>query len=328
MRKQHFFLILTAALASGVLSACGQKEPDAADAKQQDTKLKIVATIAPEYDWTANILGSRADHAELTLLLDNGVDLHSYQPTAADMMKIADSDLFLYVGGESDTWVKDALKNTVNPDQKALNLLELLGSFAKEEEAVPGMQEGEEHEAEEPEYDEHVWLSLKNAQLFCSAVTDALCELDPDGAASYRSNAEAYREKLEALDVSYQKTVDSAARRTLLFADRFPFRYLADDYGLDCYAAFAGCSAETEASFETVTYLAAKTDELKLPAVLTLENSDRKLAKTIIENTASRDQKILTLNSLQSLTSKDLEEGNNYLSVMESNLDTLKKALN
>ncbi len=270
------------------------------------------------------------------MLLDNGVDLHSYQPTAQDILKISTCDLFIYVGGESDGWVSDALQEAANKDMKVIDLLDVLDDAIKEEEIVEGMEAGEEHgdgedeeheEEEGPEYDEHVWLSLRNAKVLCEAITNALTEIDPDHAADYRSNLTSYGEKLDALDAAYQSAVDSASRKTLLFGDRFPFRYLVDDYGLSYYAAFAGCSAETEASFRTITFLADKADEFGLTSVLTIESSDQKIAQTIIQNTKEKNQNILTLNSMQSVTSNDVAAGSGYLSIMESNLDVLKEAL-
>ena len=276
------------------------------------------------------ILGDKADHAEVTMLLDNGVDLHSYQPTADDIIKISDCDLFIYVGGESDGWVEDALKEATNQNMKVINLLDVLGEQAKVEEVVEGMaaEEEESEDEDEPEYDEHVWLSLKNAETLCNAITDALEEIDPANKDAYATNAASYLEKLAALDGEYQTVVDNAARKTVLFGDRFPFRYLVDDYGLSYYAAFAGCSAETEASFETISFLAGKVDELRLPCVLTIEGAQHKIAETIVQNTAEKNQSILTLDSMQSTTSTDVTNGTTYLSVMESNLDVLKQALN
>lgn len=334
--KKYISLALAALLVACALSACG-KSTDAVLNVTQPEKLQIVATIFPEYDWVKEILGDRAEAAELTQLLDNGIDLHSFQPTAEDILKISTCDLFIYVGGESDEWVEDALREATNESRKVLNLLEILGDSVKEEEVVEGMEaehdhdhedgEADEHE-EEAEYDEHVWLSLKNAQILCTAIADALSEIDPENKSVYQANVNAYNEKLFALDARYQKTVDDAARKTILFGDRFPFRYLADDYGLDYYAAFVGCSAETEASFQTITFLAGKVDELGLKTVLTIEKSDGKIAKTIVQNTQEKNQNILALNSMQSVTSADASAGVSYLSIMEDNLTVLTEALN
>ena len=296
-------------------------------------KIRVVTTIFPIYDWVREIAGDTGN-TEITLLLDSGVDLHSFQPSAQDILKVATCDLFIYVGGESDEWAEDALAEAVNPDMVVISLVEALGENAKAEEIVEGMEaeeeeeEGEEGEEEEPEIDEHVWLSLRNAQVFTSAIADALAQKDPANADSYRANAEAYGAKLAALDAAYAEAVDSAAHKTLLFGDRFPFRYLTDDYGLAYYAAFAGCSAETEASFATVIFLAKKTDELQLPAVLTIEGKDHRIAETIIGSTADKNRKLLTLNSMQGTTANDIEQGATYLKIMEDNLAVLKEALN
>ena len=331
--KRIFAVFFCFLLAAGILGGCGKAASSSAPApsalQSGNKPLKIVTTIFPEYDWVREILGDKADHAEVTMLLDNGVDLHSYQPTADDIIKISDCDLFIYVGGESDGWVEDALKEATNKEMQIINLLDVLGEQAKVEEVVEGMEgEDDADEEEGPEYDEHVWLSLKNAETLCSAIADALEEIDPANKDAYAANAASYLEKLAALDGEYQTVVDNAARKTVLFGDRFPFRYLVDDYGLSYYAAFAGCSAETEASFETISFLAGKVDELGLPCVLTIEGAQHKIAETIVQNTAEKNPSILTLDSMQSTTSTDVANGTTYLSVMESNLDVLKQALN
>ena len=373
-------LVLSAAALGSVLAltACGAGASAASGTKSQNAdganssqKLQVVATIFPEYDWVKEILGDQAGNVDLTLLLGNGTDMHSFQPTMEDILKVSTCDVFIYVGGESDAWVADALKGDGNPDRRAINLREVLGDQAKEEEVVEGMQDEDGHthvEAEDEdghihaedeednggvtdeesaanadidmdaaedshshgddlEYDEHVWLSLRNASLFCDTIAAALGDADPANAGLYQRNADAYEEKLAALDQEYQAAVEQSKTKTVLFADRFPFRYLVDDYNLTYYAAFTGCSAETDASFETITFLAGKLDELKLPVVFTIENSDQKVAQAVIENTKTKDQKILPLNSMQSVTTKEVEEGTTYLSIMENNLQILKEAL-
>lgn len=340
--KKITALLLALFMLVGALAGCGKQN----DTNQTD-KLSIVTTIFPEYDWVMEILGDKADNAEITMLLDNGVDLHSYQPTADDIVKISDCDLFIYVGGESDEWVEDALRNAANGNMKVINLLEVLGDSVKTEEIVEGMQEeeheyedAEEHEHEdahahedaeehehEEEADEHVWLSLKNAKMLVRVISKALQELDPDNKDIYAANADAYVKKLSALDAEYQAAVDAASNKTILFGDRFPFRYLVDDYGLRYYAAFVGCSAETEAGFETISFLAKRVDELKLPCVLTIEGAQHKIAETIVRNTTAKNQRVLTMDSMQSTTSKDVKNGTTYLSVMEKNLSVLKEAL-
>ena len=486
MMKKNIAIFLALTMAVGLLAGCGKKNA-AENGESDSNKLSVVTTIFPEYDWVREILGGKAESTDLTMLLDNGVDLHSYQPTADDIVKISDCDLFIYVGGESDEWVKNVLKNAVNRKMKVINLLDVLGDSVKTEEVVEGMQEtehdhdhdhskevstfeddevqdrslsdwagdwqsaypfvldgtlddafaamaekgemtaeeyktyyqngyktditnidiegdhieftyenskkvgsnykyvgyyiqnwstgtkaamyrfeaedkdsgaivdpenswptffpadmtgeeicehmeghdhdeDEDHEHEE-EKDEHVWLSLKNAEVLVNAISKSLQELNPDNKDTYATNAAAYIEKLSALDGEYQATVDAATYKTVLFGDRFPFRYLVDDYGLSYYAAFVGCSAETEASFETVSFLAKKVDELKLPCVLTIEGAQHKISETIVQNTAEKNQKVLTMDSMQSTTSKDVANGTTYLSVMEKNLSVLKEAL-
>ena len=334
--KKITALLLALFMLVSALAGCGKQN----DTNQTD-KLSIVTTIFPEYDWVREILGDKADNAEITMLLDNGVDLHSYQPTADDIVKISDCDLFIYVGGESDEWVEDALRNAANGNMKVINLLEVLGDSVKTEEIVEGMQEeehehedAEEHEHEdaeehehEEEADEHVWLSLKNAKMLVRVISKALQELDPDNKDIYAANADAYVKKLSALDAEYQAAVDAASNKTILFGDRFPFRYLVDDYGLRYYAAFVGCSAETEAGFETISFLAKRVDEWKLPCVLTIEGAQHKIAETVVRNTTAKNQRVLTMDSMQSTTSKDVKNGTTYLSVMEKNLSVLKEAL-
>ena len=320
--KKITALLLAFMMLTGVLAGCNaagnnseatgttsSSEQTSTDSDKPDGKsLKIVTTIFPEYDWVREILGDEVGNDELTMLLDNGVDLHSYQPTADDIIKISDCDLFIYVGGESDGWVENALKNATNKNMKVINLLEVLGDSVKNEEVVEGMQETEHHHDHSKEVSTFEDDEVQDRSL-------------SDWAGDWQS---AYP---FALDDEYQTVVDDAKRKTVLFGDRFPFRYLVDDYGLDYYAAFVGCSAETEASFETISFLAKKVDELKLPCVLTIEGTQHKIAGTIVQNTADKDQKVLTMDSMQSTTSKDVANGTTYLSVMEKNLSVLKEAL-
>ena len=329
--------------------------------KGNSNKISIVCTTFPQYDWVKNILGEEAERFNVTLLLDNGVDMHSYQPAVKDIATAGSSDLFIYVGGESDTWVEDALKEAKNKDLKAINLMETLDNFVKEEEVVEGMQEerkslGHSHEKsskekqeqtqkeshensqeingqkeaadEEPEYDEHIWLSIRNAEIMVKNIEKAIEQLDSDNAKVYQNNAENYIKKLDTLDKQYANTIQNAKYKAILFGDRFPFRYMADDYDLKYYAAFAGCSAETMAGFETVTFLAKKADELRLPVILTIENSDGRIAEAVKSNTTKKNQKILAMNSLQSVTKEQIADGITYLQVMQENLSVLLEALN
>ena len=341
-------------------------------------RINVVTTIFPVYDWVREIVGDN-DDVEITMLLDDGVDLHSYQPTAQDIMKVATCDVFVYVGGESDEWVGDALAESVNNDMVVVNLVEAMGEDIKLEERVEGMEhehedeehgdeahEDEEHEDEEhgdeehedgehghehedeehehedegheddeeghdhehgDEVDEHVWLSLRNARKLVKALAVALGEADPANAGRYTANADAYAEKLAALDAEYTAARETAEFDTVLFGDRFPFRYLVDDYNLNYYAAFSGCSAESEASFETIVFLAGKVDALGLTTVLTIEGDNHRIAETIVGNTQAKDAKVLAMDSLQGTTGEDVKNGATYLGVMEANLEVLKQAL-
>lgn len=302
-------------------------------------KIKVVCTVFPQYDWVRQILGEHIGQFDVKLLADNGVDMHSYQPSTADIAAIASCDVLIYTGGASDVWVENALKEAVNPNMTVINLMEVLGDTVKEEELVEGMQEEDEHEhtdetggsrqgSEEIEYDEHIWLSVKNAERIVEELTRVLAEKDTQNAQAIKQNSAAYADSLKTLDMQYQEMVQSAKRDTVLFGDRFPFRYLIDDYGIKYYAAFAGCSSETNASFETVVFLAGKVDELGLDSVLVIENSGEQVAKTVIENTKNKNAAILILDSMQSVTAKDMEQGYTYLSAMQKNLEVFRTALN
>ncbi|MBQ9422971.1 MAG: zinc ABC transporter substrate-binding protein [Pyramidobacter sp.] len=304
-------------------------------------KPRVVTTLFPIYDWTRNIIGERNDAVELLPPLNTGVDLHSYQPSVDDILRISTSDLFIYTGGLSDAWVERVLRDAVNKKLAAVSLIKALGERAREEETVEGMEAGhhhhghDEHEKdhghhehdEGPEYDEHVWLSLVNARLLCGRIAQALSEVDPQGADAYRANAAAYCAKLDALDAKYRAGVAKAKHTTLLFADRFPFRYLVDDYGLSYFAAFQGCSAESEASFKTILFLADKLDALGLPCVLTIEGSSKKIAETVVRTAKRGPVPILTLDSMQSVRADGIASAPDYLAVMERNLAILQEAL-
>ena len=364
---------ITAVLAAGCLAWTAA----AAECKQ----LKIVATSFPHYDWTREILGERLAETDLVLLQQSGVDLHSYSPSASDLLKIAACDLFIFVGGESDEWTERALAQKGNPRRRVLNLVKSLGDAAKEEVVVEGMEhehhhhdadhddghddehdkdhakkhdhdddhhdhvkkhdhdddhhdhakkhdhdKDHDHDEDEHEIDEHVWLSLRHAATLVKAIAAELSAVDPANASAYNANAAAYCAKLAELDKAYSDAVSKAKRKTILVADRFPFRYLADDYGLTYFAAFAGCSAESEASFKTVAFLAKKVDELRLPVILTMEGAKHKIAETVKRTTKAKDQRILTLNSLQS-TGGEEAKTTRYLDTMTRNLETLKAAL-
>ena len=302
------------------LAGCGTASAEGSQEAKKDA-LKVVTTIYPLYDWARNI----DPDADLTMLLDNGVDLHSYQPTADDIVKICNADVFLYVGGESDEWVEGVMEKA-GDKVKAISLLDLLGDNVKEEEIVEGM-EAEEGEEEKEECDEHIWLSLKNASIAVSEMEKVFAEIKTSNAEAYQANAADYQKKINDLEAKYANFFSSVTNKTILFGDRFPFRYLADDYGLTYYAAFAGCSAETESSFETILFLAGKVDELNLKTVYVTETSDGKIAQTVIDNTKNKDAKIVTVNALQSITG-DKKDKVTYLNLMEENLKAFQDSLN
>ena len=537
MKKNKFFAL------AGVLLALGCGSVFAKKAKADDNKLKVVTTIFPEYDWARQIIGEKADNVELTLLLNNGVDLHSYSPSVKDIAKISEADIFVYVGGESDEWVDEVLKNAKNPSMKVINLVEVLGDKVKAEEVVEGMEhehhhehghdehghdehddddehdhhdehahgkevktfddhdvkdrslsdwagewqspypfvldgsldeaweekaedgkktaaeykeyyktgyktdiasvsikgdkitykydngktvsakykyvgyfiqlwsggtkgamyrfertdkksdapkfieindhmiepakaehfhlrmsndsfdaivdpekywptffpasmsaheigehlsghahhhdhdEHDEHHHHEEEKDEHVWLSLIFAKTLCGAIADALCEKDSANATVYKKNLASYTAKLDALDAKYVEAVKAAGKNTLVFGDRFPFRYMVEDYNLKYFAAFTGCSAESEASFKTIVFLSEKVNELGLNCVCQIETGNGKIAKTVISNSKNKKAKVVTFDSLQSTTAKQIKKGATYLGAMEKNLEVLKAAL-
>ncbi|SHM71427.1 zinc transport system substrate-binding protein [Fibrobacter sp. UWB7] len=361
MKKLSFCSLACAIFVAALFSlvACNSVSENK---KQESHELSIITTIYPEYAWAKEILGTRTDSVNLTLLIKNGIDLHSYKPTAHDVAKIASADMVIYVGGESDEWIKDALTASPKQGRIEFNLMEALGDRVKAEKIVEGMQAEEEHhhehaeahEADEHEHhaehehhdehaeahehhhhdeevenDEHVWLSLKNAEILVKKIAEELSKIDVTHASAYKQNAEAYIAQIQSLDAEYRTAVESAARKTVLFGDRFPFRYLVDDYGIKYYAAFVGCSAESEASFETIAFLAGKMDSESLPSIFIIENGNDKIAKAVLAaSKKSQNAQILTINSMQSITEEQINNGINYLSLMRANLENLKKALN
>ena len=356
------------------------------DTGYDDDRISIVCTTFPQYDWLSQIIGDNSDKFRLTLLINGGVDLDSYQPSAKDMTKISSADVFVYVGGESDAWVLDAVRETKNKEMIKVNMMELISDRTKEEEVIEGMQEsrfqfrhththshsaddhsddhadehsddhtaddhadeytagdhsgdhsednhaddhsleaGHSHADEDIEYDEHIWLSLKNAAVLTQYLADIVKDLDKDNSQLYQDNADAYINKLAGLDSDYENVCENSKLKTVIFGDRFPFRYLVDDYGIDYYAAFAGCSAETEASFKTVTFLSGKIDEIGTGSILVIDGSDKRIANTIKGNTSQKNQQILTMDSKQSAGTDDADY--TYLNVMSNNLVVLKQAL-
>ncbi len=355
--KKLTAIFLTIALVMA-LTAC-QDSSEVSD----EVKPTIIATTFPLYDWTMNILGENAENFEVVYLLDQGFDLHSYEPTTQEMAQILDSDLFIYNGGESDYWVNDIMARDDAPN--SLNMMMYLEDEAKVEEIVEGMQEHshehtheedehtheedehtheedehtheeDEHAHEEDEHthegeeiiDEHMWLSIKNAILSVEIILNELVSLDSENEEVYKANAQSYQAELQSIDEQYENMVENAYRDTVLVADRFPFRYLFDDYGMEYYAAFVGCSTDTAASFETIKFLADTSDDLALNYVLMIEGTTHEVAQTVVENSADDTKEILILNSMQSVTKAQIEEENaSYTSIALENFDVLAKAL-
>ena len=318
--KQILCLMLALCICVGLFAGCGRKKDDG--------RLTIVVTVFPVYDWVRNLLGDRAGEVELVLLEDSGADMHNFQPTIEDIYKISTCDLFVYIGGESDKWVTDTLRAAENKNMVAVGLLAELGTAAREEEEPDGPGSEHDHEHEEvTEYDEHVWLSVKNAKLLCPVLAEKLAQVDAEHAETYRANCAAYAKQLDELDAAFEQAVSEAPGRTVLFADRYPFLYLIKDYGLTAYAAFSGCSAETEASFDMISFLVGKLDGLGLKHILVLEGSTCRIANTIISESAAKDAEILEMDSMQSVTPEQISAGTNYLAIMQKNLEVLKQAL-
>ncbi len=328
--KRIAILILIILLVVLPTTSCGSQV--------KNETVTIVTTVFPEYDWVKNILGNHTEGIELILLTENGTDLHSFQPTVSDIAKISSCDILICTGGISDTWIDDALKAAPNDERTVIKLMSLLSEDKKlVEQSVhhnTNHDHGHDHndhhgyDHHEEVYDEHLWLSLKNAKHFCKAITDVLCQKIPEKAAHYTDNCTKYVAKMDKLDSDYAQAVAEADTKNLLFADRFPFSYLTNDYGLTCFAAFPGCSAETEASFETVAFLSNVLNDYSLPAVVILENSEDNLANTVITTAKCKDIRIVSLNSLQSISREDIKNGVTYLDIMKNNLQALCSALN
>lgn len=316
-------LLLAVLMVAGSLCGCSAAIDDTG-------KLKIVCTVFPLYDWMRQLTAG-SDGVELILIADNGVDMHSYQPTTGDIVDISTCDMLVYTGGQSDEWVDEIVERSGNGHMTVAHLIDELGEralcAAPHEHNGHGDGHDDGHHHDEDEKDEHIWLSAVNARVLCERLSAMLCELDSRNAPVYEANAAEYITALEEMDGQYRAAVDEAQSETLLFADRFPFRYLAEDYDIAYCAAFDGCEAETEASFDTVAHLAAEIDGQELDWVLIIEGSEDRLARTIIGASHRPDCGVLTLDSMQSVTAEDIAGGVTYLSVMEENLAVLRQAL-
>ena len=334
--KKIIYMFGTLVLGTALLLGCGAQTTPIEEGAD---KVSVVCTTFPQYDWVMNLLGDAAETVEVSLLVKNSSDIHNYQPSAQDMIAMKEADLFLYVGGESDSWVKDLMKADVTLSDKSVSLVAALGDAALVEEIVEGMEHDHDHgnsfqqapgEAEDHDsetLDEHVWLSLENAEILCQYISGRLQKLAPDEAAMIAESTATYVKELHELGVEYQSMVDESGHNALIFGDRFPFRYLTEDYELEYYAAFAGCNAEVEAGFDTIIGLAEKVDELEVPCVLVIDGSDKSLAEAILQAAGKSDKEILTLDSMQSVSWEDILQGSNYLDIMKANLKVLRKAL-
>jgi zinc transport system substrate-binding protein len=311
-------VILTAVLFTG----CGKTgKPES-----NSGKISVVATIFPPYDFTRAIVG---DKAEITMLLPPAAESHSYEPTPQDIIKIQNCDVFIYNGGDSDAWVDGVLESVDTSNMKIVKFIDCVEVV--EEEIVEGMEDDEEEAEkaadggeEEPEYDEHVWTSPRNAKLITQKISSTLCEVDPANADTYKANTTAYLAKLDELDGEFKAVVASAVRKTIVFGDRFPFRYFADAYGLAYYAAFPGCSTETEASAKTVAFLIDKIKTEKIPVIFHIELSNENMVNSISEQTGA---KVLLLHACHNISKSDFEAGKTYLDIMSANVDALKEAI-
>ena len=328
---KNISILLTLSMLLVMLSGCA-----GAASKAEDGKISIVATIFPQYDFARRIAGDKAD---VKMLLKPGMEAHSYEPSPKDIIGISECDLFLNVGGESESWLEAVLDSADNPDMKIISAMNCVDVI--EEETSEGMQSREHHhehehenesdsdhhhdDEEEEEYDEHVWTSPMNAIAIVNEINKALCELDPDNAEYYCANTNQYVDELMRLDNSFREVTTGAKRKILIFGDRFPLLYFVREYGLEYYAAFPGCAAETEPSAATVASLIDKVKREKVPVVFYIELSNHKVADAIAEATGT---KTAQFNTCHNITADDFAAGESYLSLMKANVDVLKEALN
>lgn len=351
-RRVRDFLLAGSLILGMMLTGCGMsgQQTEQNGGKEQNTeenkKISVVATIFPQYDFVRQIAG---ENVELKMLLKPGEETHSYEPTPQDIIAIQDSDLFIYVGGENDAWVEDILESMPDNGRKTLKLVDCVDTV--EEEHVEGMKEerGHDHDEDDAEHeedeedheehgqhgqedthsvheiDEHVWTSPVNAIKIVEQIKEELCEIDSKNASAYEENAEAYVAQLKELDQEFQDVVDHSKRKLMIFGDRFPFRYFAEAYDLDYYAAFSGCASDTEPSAATMAFLINKVQDEKINTILKMELSNENIAKAIAEAT---NADVKEFYSCHNLTAEQFENGETYLSLMEKNVETLREVLN
>ena len=306
--------LLTAVATALCLCSCAsQNEADNKDSQ----KLKIISTVFPPYDLARQIAG---DNADISILLPPGSESHTYEPTAKEIIEIQNCDIFLYIGGENEQWAEKIISSNKSDSVKTVKLIDCVKTLEEAE-----LHEEEHEEEHSHETDEHIWTSPKNEQLMLTAVYDAICEADPENKAVYTKNKDSYNEQLTELDKAYKEAVGNAKNKTIIMADKFPFRYLAEEYGLDFYAAFSSCSDESEPSAAAMTSLISKIKELKIPVVYYLEFSSTKVADTLCSETGASS---LMLHSCHNVSKEDLDKGVTYVELMKQNLENLKTALN
>lgn len=319
--KKHRIRLLAALSAAALLSGCGGAAAGSSASSAPESKLQVVATVFPAYDFARAVCG---DLAEVKMLLPPGAESHSFEPTPKDILAVEGSNLFVYLGGDSDAWVETLLESVdsgVN-GMKMMDCVEL-----KEEATTQGMTAEEEHDhgaGEVVEYDEHVWTSPVNAAAITTAIGERMGDLDPDHAADYRANAADYAGKLMELDKEFRDFFATVSNKTMVFGDRFPLRYFADEYGLNCYAAFPGCSTQTEPSAATIAFLTRKVEQEKLGTVYYIEFSNHLVADSIAEATGAQTA---LFQSCHNVSQADMDAGATYLTLMEKNLETLKATM-
>ncbi|ELV06707.1 metal binding protein, partial [Brachyspira hampsonii 30599] len=320
------------------ISCNTNKSSNDADTNKENNKIKVVTTIFPIYDFTRNIAG---DNVNLQMIIKPGIEIHSFNTTPADVIDIQNADVFIYIGGESEEWAEKVVSSMDTNGKKIIRLIDYVKAL--DEEIVEGMEHDEDHDHEEEAnhnehenaaeeshthegiYDEHIWTSPKNAELMVSAICNALSEIDSDNADIYKSNADKYNQELTVLDNEIRNAVNSSKRKNIVFGDRFPFRYLAEEYGLEYRAPFNGCSSQVDASPKTIAYLINYIKDNNIPYLYYIELSNEKIANTLIEQTGAKK---LKLHSGQNVSKEEFDSGVTYLSIMRDNLESLKKGLN
>lgn len=315
--KRKLLAVITAAATVFSLCACSS---ESGYSSSDSGKLKIISTVFPPYDLARQIAG---DNAEISILLPPGSEIHNYEPSAKDMIAIRNCDIFLYIGGENEQWAEKLINSNDTKNVTAVKLIDYVPVLSEDEDEH-GHDHDHDHEHEH-ETDEHIWTSPKNAQLMLSAVYDAICKVDPSDKQTYTENKDAYAKQLSDLDNAYRSAVDNAKNKTIVLADKFPFRYLAHEYGLEFSAAFAACSDESEPGVSTMIKLTKTIKENNIPAVYYLEFSSTKIADTLCDETGATK---LMLHSCHNVSKQDIENNVSYVDLMKQNLENLKLTLN